>query len=172
MGTKTVLHFLKMRPRSILSLVQSLNSANIIGSYNHPSKCDEESLQSSYLAENIRRNRLQGMKPPQSYSFRSIYSRVHTKIAQSYSFCSIYPRVCTKITPKQIHIHNTNPTQRTSKSAPRFLPEKQRQERASTPMHRLPQCHLGNPRVECQNTYQVNQYDTPSLPWVFIARHT
>ena len=28
-------------------------------------------------------------------------------------------------------------------------------------MHRLHQCHLGNPQVECQNTYQVNQYDTP-----------
>ena len=39
-------------------------------------------------------------------------------------------------------------------------------------MQRLPQCHLGNPRVECQNTYQVNQYDTQLAPWVFIARHT
>ena len=39
-------------------------------------------------------------------------------------------------------------------------------------MHRLPQCHLENPRVECQNIYQVNQYDTPLLPRVFIARHT
>ena len=39
-------------------------------------------------------------------------------------------------------------------------------------MHRLPQCHLGNPRVECQNTYQVNQYDTPLSPQIFIARHT
>ena len=65
-----------------------------------------------------------------------------------------------------------NPTQRTSKSAPRFLSEKQRRERASTPMHRLPKCHLDNPRVECQNTYQVNQYDTPLSPRVFIARHT
>ena len=63
-----------------------------------------------------------------------------------------------------------NPTQRTSKSAPRFLPEKQRQERASTPMHRLPQCHRGNPRVECQNTYQVNQYDTPLSPRVFNCK--
>ena len=63
-----------------------------------------------------------------------------------------------------------NPTQRTSKSAPRFLPEKQRQERASTPMHRLPQCHLGNPRVECQNIYQVNQYDTPLSPRVFNCK--
>ena len=34
-------------------------------------------------------------------------------------------------------------------------------------MHRLPQCHLVNPRVECQNIYQVNQYDTPLSPWVF-----
>ena len=75
--------------------------------------------------------------------------RVRTKITQSYSFHSIYPRVRTKITPKQIHIHNTQSN--TTKSAPRFLSEKQRQERASTPMHRLPQCHLGNPRVECQN---------------------
>src|SRR6266496_6574199 len=65
-----------------------------------------------------------------------------------------------------------NPTQRTSKSAPRFLPEKQRREHASTPMHRLPQCHLENPRVEWQNTYQVNQYDTPLSPWVSIATHT
>ena len=63
-----------------------------------------------------------------------------------------------------------NPTQRTSKSAPRFLPEKQRRERASTPMHRLSQCHLGNPRVECQNIYQVNQYDTPMSPRVFICK--
>ena len=65
-----------------------------------------------------------------------------------------------------------NPTQRTSNSAPRFLPEKQRREHASTPMHRLPQCHLENPRVQCQNIYQVNQYDTPLSPRVFIARHT
>ena len=42
--------------------------------------------------------------------------------------------------------------------------------RASTPMHRLPQCHLGNPRVECQNIYQVNQYDTPLPPQVFIPQ--
>ena len=82
----------------------------IIGSYNHPSTCDEESLQSSYLAENIRRNCLQGTKPPQSYSFHSIYSRVRTKITQSYSFRLIYPRVHTKITPKQIHIHNQSNT--------------------------------------------------------------
>ena len=39
-------------------------------------------------------------------------------------------------------------------------------------MHRLPQSHLRNPRVECQNTYQVNQYDTPLSPRVFIERHT
>src|SRR6266496_2042352 len=57
-----------------------------------------------------------------------------------------------------------NATQRTSKSAPRFLPEKQRRKRASTPMHRLPQCHLGNPRVEWQNIYQLKQYNTPLSP--------
>ena len=50
-----------------------------------------------------------------------------------------------------------NPTSRTSKSVPRFLSEKQGRKRAPTPMHRLPQCHLGNPRVECQNIHQVNQ---------------
>ena len=105
---------------SVLSLVQSLNSANIIGSYNHPSKCDEESLQSSYLAENIRINCLQGTKPPQSYSFCSVYSRVLTKITQSYSFRSIYPRVRTKITPKQIHIHNTQSNTKNFKECPKI----------------------------------------------------
>ena len=63
-----------------------------------------------------------------------------------------------------------NPTQRTSKSAPRFLPEKQGRKHASTPMHRLSQCHLGNLRVECQNIHQVNQYDTPLSPRVFIRK--
>src|SRR5215216_3888666 len=37
-------------------------------------------------------------------------------------------------------------------------------------MHRLPQCHLRNPRVECQNIYQVNQYDTPLSPRVFNCK--
>ena len=37
-------------------------------------------------------------------------------------------------------------------------------------MRRLPQCHLGNPRVECQNIYQVNQYNTPLSPRVFICK--
>ena len=37
-------------------------------------------------------------------------------------------------------------------------------------MRRLPQCHLGNPRVECQNIYQVNQYDTPLSPRVFNCK--
>src|SRR3989337_717942 len=95
------------------------------------------------------------MKPPRSYSFRSIY-----------------PRVRTKITPNNFRFIILNPTQRTSKSAPRFLREKQRQEHASTPMHRLPQCHLGNPRVECQNIHQVNQYTTPLSPRVSHARYT
>ena len=93
------------------------------------------------------------MKPPRSYSFRSIY-----------------PRVRTKITPNNFRFIILNPTQRTSKSSPRFLPDKQRQERASTPMHRLPQCHLGNLRVGCQNIYQVNQYDTPLSPRVFKCK--
>ena len=77
---------------------------------------------------------------------------------------------------KQYDMHHTisdssiQPTHRTSKSAPRVLPEKQRQERASTPMHRLPQYHRGNPQVECHNVYQVNQYDAPLSPQVFIPQ--
>ena len=131
--------------------MQSLKNVNIFGSHNHPSTCDEESLQSSYLAENIRRNCLEGTKPPQSYIFRSIY-----------------PRVRTKITQNNFRFTILNPTQRTSKSAPRFLLEKQRQERASTPVRRLPQCHLRNLQVGCQNIYQVNQNNTPLSPRVFI----
>ena len=154
-----------MRPR-VRTFASALNNANIIGSYNQPSTCNEESLQSSYLVENIRQNCFQGTKPPQIYSF------LHTKITQSYSFHSIYPRVRTKITPKKIQIHNTQSNTKNLKECSRFLLEKQRQERASTPMHRLPQCHLGNPRIECQNIYQVNQYDTPLSPRVFVARHT
>ena len=47
----------EIRPKvHTFTSASSLNDNNIIGSYNHPSKCDEESLQSSYLAENIRRN--------------------------------------------------------------------------------------------------------------------
>ena len=37
-------------------------------------------------------------------------------------------------------------------------------------MHRLPQCHRGNPQVECHNIHQVNQYDTPLSPQVFIPQ--
>src|SRR3989337_4550913 len=93
---------------------------------------------------------LLGTKPPQSYSFRSIYSRVRTKITQSYSFRSIYPRVRTKITlydthqptlmsPRYSNVTTSicelivryasnnfrfiilNPTQRTSKITPKLL---------------------------------------------------
>ena len=51
-----------------------------------------------------------------------------------------------------------------------FYRKNKGRERASSPMHRLPQCHRGNPRVECRNTYQVNQYDTPLSPRVFICK--
>src|SRR3989337_3341905 len=107
------------------------------------------------------------MKPPQSYPFRSIYQALPISVTNS-------PRVRIKITPYDTHQPTLmspryfnvtasireliigyasnnfrfiilNPTQRTSKSAPRFLPEKQGCKRASTPMHRLPQCHLRNP---------------------------
>ena len=105
---------------SVLLLVQSPNNANIIGSYKHPSKCDEESLKSSYLAENIRIHCLQGTKPPESYSFHSIYSSVRTKMTQSYSFRSFYPRFRTKITPKQIHIHSTQSNTKNFKECPKI----------------------------------------------------
>ena len=140
------------------------------------------------------------MKPPQSYPFRSVYLRVRTKITPCYPFWLIYPRVRTKITQSDTHEPTLmsptysnatasicdliiryasnnfrfiilNPTQRTSKSAPRFLPEKQGRKCASIPMHILPQCHLGNPQVECQNIYEVNQYDTPLSHEYSIARH-
>ena len=130
----------------------------------------KKSLQSSYLAENIRRNCLQGTKPPQSHSFRSIYPRVPTKITPSYYFRSIKPRVRTKITPKQIQIRNIQSNTKNFKEGPMISTGETIQERASTPMHRLPQCHLGNPRVECQNIYQVNQYDTPLSPRVLNCK--
>ena len=113
-------YFRQCNLSTMLIQSQSKNNANIIGSYNHPSKCDEESLQSSYLAENIRINCLQGTKPPDSYSFRSIYSIVRTKITQIYSFRPIYPRVRTKITPKQIHIHNTQSNTKNFKECPKI----------------------------------------------------
>ena len=80
------------------------------------------------------------------------------------------PELIIRYTSNNFRFIILDPTQRTSKSAPRFIPEKQGQKRASTPMHRLPQCQLGNPRVECQNIYQVNQYNTPLSPWVFICK--
>ena len=132
------------------------------------------------------------MKPPQCYSFWSIHWAIPISVTNS-------PRVRSKITPYDTHqstlmsprysnvtpsirgsiiryVSNNfrfiifHPTQRTSKNAPRFLPEKQGWKRASTPMHRLPQCHLRNPRVECQNIHQVDQYNTPLSPWVFICK--
>ena len=129
-----VLQCLKMRPGCVLSLVQSLNNGNIIGSYKHPSKCNEESVQSSYLADNIRITCLQGMKPPQSYSFRSIYSRVRTKITQSQSFRSTYPRVRTKITPKQIHIHNTQSNRKNFKKCPKISTGETKDENVHQPL--------------------------------------
>ena len=112
------------RPRvHTFTSASPLNNNSIIESHNYPSTCNKESLQSSYLVENIRRNCLQGTKPPQSYSFRSIYSRVRTKITQSYSFSLIYPRVRTKITPKQIHIHNTQSNTKNFKQFPKICTE-------------------------------------------------
>ena len=122
------------------------------------------------------------MKPPQSCSLRSTYPRVRTKITpydthQPTLMSPRYSNVTASIRELIIQYASNNfrliilnPTERTSKSAPRFLLEKQRREHASIPMHRLPQCHVGNPRVECQNTYKVNQYDTPLSPRVFICK--
>jgi hypothetical protein len=132
------------------------------------------------------------MKPPQSYPFRSIYWDIPISVTNN-------PRVCTKITsydthqptlmsPRYSNVTTStrelitwyasnnfrfiifDPTQRTSKSDPRYLPKKVGRKRASTPMHRLPQCHLEIPRVECQNIHQVNQYNTPLSPRVFTCK--
>ena len=59
------------------------------------------------------------------------------------------------------------PTQSTSKSAPKFLPE--RQERVPTPMHRFPMSR--NPQVDHQNIHQV-AHDIPLSPQIITARHT
>ena len=59
------------------------------------------------------------------------------------------------------------PTQRTSKSAPKFLPESQ--ERVPTPMHRFPMSR--NPQVDHQNIHQV-AHDIPLSPQIITARHT
>ena len=57
MSTNGIAMLEKTRPRvHTFTSANSLNNDNIIGSYNNPSTCDEESLQSSYLAENIRCN--------------------------------------------------------------------------------------------------------------------
>ena len=167
-----VLQCLETRPRvHTFTSASSLNNDNIIRSYGNPSTCDK-SHSKVPIAENIRWNCLYGMKPPHSYSFRSIHWAIPISVTNS-------PRVRSKITtydthqtlmsPRYSNVTTSireliiryasnnfrfiilNPAEITSKSAPRFLPEKQRQERASTPMCRLPQCHLGNPRVECQN---------------------
>ena len=121
------------------------------------------------------------MKPPQSYSFRTIHwaipigvtnnPRVHSKVTpndthQSTLMSPRYSNVTTSIRGLIIQYASNNfrfiifnPTQRASKSAPRFLSEKQGWKYASTPMHRLPQCHLGNSWVEyltCVKLLQIH----------------
>ena len=59
------------------------------------------------------------------------------------------------------------PTQSTSKSAPKFLPESQ--ERVPTPMHRFPMSR--NPQVDHQNIHQ-EAHDIPLSPKITTARHT
>ena len=65
-------------------------------------------------------------------------------------------------------IYSTNT--KNFKECPKVSTGESRRKHVPTPMHRLPQCHLGNPRVECQNIYQVNQYDTPLSPRVFNCK--
>src|SRR3990170_8090458 len=77
---------------------------------------------------------LLGTKPPQSYSFRSIYSRVRTKITQRYSFRSIYSRVRTKITPKQIQIHNTQSNRKNLKECPKISTGETKDENVRQPL--------------------------------------
>ena len=57
------------------------------------------------------------MKPPQSYSFRSIY-----------------PRVRTKITPKQIHIHNTQSNTKNFKECPKISTGETKDENVHQPL--------------------------------------
>ena len=88
------------------------------------------------------------------------YSNVTSSIrGHDYTIC---------ITQSQIHLFNQH------KVLPRVLQIFYRKVKtkmcASTPMHRLPQCHRGNPQIECQNIYQVNQYDTPFSPRVFNCK--
>ena len=47
---------------------------------------------------------------------------------------------------------------------PKFLLENVGQKHASAPMHRLPQCDLGNPRVECQNKTIEHPIVTTDIP--------
>ena len=59
------------------------------------------------------------------------------------------------------------PTQSTSKSAPKFLPESQ--ERVPTPMHRFPMSR--NPQVGHLNIHQVAR-GIPLSPQIRTPRHT
>ena len=55
---------------------------------------------------------------------------------------------------------------------PKFLSENVGRKRASTPMHRLPQCHLENLRVECQNIHKWINRTSHCHHRYPIARHT
>ena len=60
------------------------------------------------------------------------------------------------------------PTESTSKSAPKFLPESQ--ERVPTPMHKFTRSL--NPQVDHPNIHQVNHVNIPLSPQISTARHT
>src|SRR5918995_3595983 len=69
------------------------------------------------------------------------------------------------ITQSQIHLFK--PTQSTSKSAPKFLPESQ-DENVCQPL-----CISSlNPQVDHQNIHQVDHVNIPLSPQISTARHT
>ena len=72
------------------------------------------------------------------------------------------------ITQSQIHLFK--PTQRTSKIAPKFLPESQDEKCVPTPMHKFTRSQ--NPQVDHQNIHQVDHMNIPLSPEIAHARHT
>src|SRR3954468_21216720 len=81
------------------------------------------------------------------------YSNVTSSIrGYDYTIC---------ITQSQIHLFK--PTQRTSKSAPKFLPESQ-DENVCQPLHKFRRSH--NPQVDHQNIHQVDHVNIPLSPQI------
>ena len=146
--SKTVLQCLKTRPRvHTFTSTKSLNNDNIIKSYGNPSKCDKESLQSSYHGVHKTKSfvgyettsKLFFPINPLSYSYKcheQPQSSYQNKTLRHKSTKTLmqprYSNVTSSIhwydyticiTQSQIHLFK--PTQRTSKSAPKILSESQ-----------------------------------------------